>query len=176
MAPVTTTTTTSCRPPPPTPPAPIIQVTRETLSSRAGAPVLKPIFSNQVLETNSFLFGNQFIPIGDQDQDQDPVLPLDDLFVYNQGGGQGGGTPLDSDLDLDLEEVPRLTVTWTRDLERRHTARQVEPGGTEAMWREGSNFLSKWIAIGCCEVHPAATPLSNWRRPRAAQWAPAEDC
>ena len=95
MAPVTTTTTTSCRPPPPTPPAPIIQVTRETLSSRAGAPVLKPIFSNQVLETNSFLFGNQFIPIGDQDQDQDPVLPLDDLFVYNQGGG----TPLDSDLD-----------------------------------------------------------------------------
>ena len=59
---------------------------------------MKPIFSNQVLETNSFLFGNQFIPIGDQDQDQDPVLPLDDLFVYNQGGG----TPLDSD----LEHVP----------------------------------------------------------------------
>ena len=74
------------------------------------------------------------------------------------------------------EILSYLTVTWTRDLERRHTARQVEPGGTEAMWREGSNFLSKWIAIGCCEVHPAATPLSNWRRPRAAQWAPAEDC
>ena len=79
-------------------------------------------------------------------------------------------------LFITREEVPRLTVTWTRDLERRHTARQVEPGGTEAMWREGSNFLSKWIAIGCCEVHPAATPLSNWRRPRAAQWAPIEDC
>ena len=62
----------------------ILQVTRETLSSRAGAPVLKPIFSNQVLET-------QFPSIGDQD----PVLHFDDLFVSDQGGG----TPLDSDLD-----------------------------------------------------------------------------
>ena len=34
------------------------------------------------------------------------------------------------------EEVPCLTVTWTRELERRRTARQVEPGGLEEIWSE----------------------------------------
>ena len=33
-------------------------------------------------------------------------------------------------------EVPRSTVTWTRELERRRTARQVEPGGLEEIWSE----------------------------------------
>ena len=33
-----------------------------------------------------------------------------------------------------------MTVTWTRELERRQTARQVEPGGMEELWWEGSNF------------------------------------
>ena len=64
-------------------PTPIIQVTRETLSSRAGAPVLKPIFANQVLETNFFQLATKILS------------HLDDHFVCDQGGG----TPLDSDLD-----------------------------------------------------------------------------
>ena len=34
-------------------------------------------------------------------------------------------------------EVPRSTVTWNRELERRQAARQVEPGGKEELWSEG---------------------------------------
>ena len=30
-----------------------------------------------------------------------------------------------------------MTVTYMRELERRLTARQVEPGGLEELWREG---------------------------------------
>ena len=39
-------------------------------------------------------------------------------------------------------EVPRSTVTWTRELERRQTARQVEPGGMEELWWEGPIFIN----------------------------------
>ena len=64
------------------------------------------------------------LPIGDQDQDQDlkMVCQLADFFVC----GQGGGTPLNSDLD----QAPGEEAI----------ARQVEPGGMEELWREGSNF------------------------------------
>ena len=44
-------------------------------------------------------------------------------------------------------EVPRSTVTWTRELERRQTARQVEPGGMEELWWEGSNLFNIKILI-----------------------------
>ena len=44
-------------------------------------------------------------------------------------------------------EVPRSTVTWTRELERRRTARQVEPGGMEELWWEGSDFINIKILI-----------------------------
>ena len=45
------------------------------------------------------------------------------------------------------KEVPRSTVTWTRELERRQTARQVEPGGMEELWWEGSYFINIKIVI-----------------------------
>ena len=44
-------------------------------------------------------------------------------------------------------EVPRSTVTWTRELERRQTARQVEPGGMEELWWEGNDFINIKILI-----------------------------
>ena len=44
-------------------------------------------------------------------------------------------------------EVPRSTVTCTRELERRQTARQVEPGGMEELWWEGFNFINSKILI-----------------------------
>ena len=44
-------------------------------------------------------------------------------------------------------EVPRSTVTWTRELERRQTARQAEPGGMEEMWWEGYIFINNKIVI-----------------------------
>ena len=62
------------------------------------------------------------LPIGDQDQDLKMVCQLADFFVC----GQGGGTPLNSDLD----QAPGEEAI----------ARQVEPGGMEELWREGSNF------------------------------------
>ena len=58
-------------------PPPISQVTRETLSSRAGATVFNPIF----------------LPFGDQDLAL--VIQLVGIYVCDQDGG----TPLDSDLD-----------------------------------------------------------------------------
>ena len=50
-------------------------------------------------------------------------------------------------LQLYRMEVPRSTVTWTRELERRQTARQVEPGGMEELWWEGSNLFNIKILI-----------------------------
>ena len=44
-------------------------------------------------------------------------------------------------------EVPRSTVTWTRELERRQTARQAEPGGMGELWCEGSIFINIKIVI-----------------------------
>ena len=51
-------------------------------------------------------------------------------------------------------EVPRSTVTWTRELERRQTARQAEPGGSEEMWREEFQFSqeSLMMATGVCSL------------------------
>ena len=37
-------------------------------------------------------------------------------------------------------EVPRSKVTKIRELERRRIARQVEPGGMEELWLEGSDL------------------------------------
>ena len=45
------------------------------------------------------------------------------------------------------EEVPRSTVTETRELERRQKARQVEPGELEELWGEGSIFPTRSISI-----------------------------
>ena len=49
-------------------------------------------------------------------------------------------------------EVPRSTVTWTRELGRRRTARQVEPGGLEELWWEEFQFLQESLkkATGAC--------------------------
>ena len=67
-------------------PTPIIQVTRETLSSRAGAPVLKPIFLKpSFLETNFFQLATKILSII-------IIIMMIILFVTR-------------------EEVPRLTVT-----------------------------------------------------------------
>ena len=44
-------------------------------------------------------------------------------------------------------EVPRSTVTWNRELERRQAARQVEPGGMEELWWEGTDFINIKIFI-----------------------------
>ena len=44
-------------------------------------------------------------------------------------------------------EVPRSTVTWTKELERRQTARQAEPGGMGELWCEGSIFINIKIVI-----------------------------
>ena len=44
-------------------------------------------------------------------------------------------------------EVPRLKATQTRELERRQAARQVEPGGMEELWWEGSNYINIKIFI-----------------------------
>ena len=58
-------------------------------------------------------------------------------------------------------EVPRLKVTETRELERRRAARQVEPGGMEELWSEGSVFInikisiSNIFAFSGCEGHLA---------------------
>ena len=35
-----------------------------------------------------------------------------------------------------------MTVTWSRELERRRTARQAEPGGLEGLWGEGFVFIN----------------------------------
>ena len=40
-----------------------------------------------------------------------------------------------------------MTVTWARELERRQTARQAEPGGLEELWWEGSNSINNKIVI-----------------------------
>ena len=40
-----------------------------------------------------------------------------------------------------------MTVTYMRELERRLTARQVEPGGLEELWWEGSIFINIKIVI-----------------------------
>ena len=50
-------------------------------------------------------------------------------------------------LQLYRMEVPRSTVTWTKELERRQTARQAEPGGMEEMWWEGYIFINNKIVI-----------------------------
>ena len=58
-------------------------------------------------------------------------------------------------------EVPRSTVTWNRELERRQAARQVEPRGMEELWSEGSVFInikisiSNIFAFSGCEGHLA---------------------
>ena len=48
-------------------------------------------------------------------------------------------------LQLYRMEVPRSTVT--RELERRQTARQAEPGGMGELWCEGSIFINIKIVI-----------------------------
>ena len=45
-------------------------------------------------------------------------------------------------------EVPRSTVTWTRELERRQTARQAEPGGSEEMWGGGVSIFTRKFEDG----------------------------
>ena len=50
-------------------------------------------------------------------------------------------------LFMTREEVPRSTVTETRELERRQKARQVEPGELEELWGEGSIFPTRSISI-----------------------------
>ena len=68
-------------------PTPIIQVTRETLSSRAGAPVLKPIFLKpSFLETNFFQLATKILSI---------IIIIIMMII----------------LFVTREEVPRLTVT-----------------------------------------------------------------
>ena len=44
-------------------------------------------------------------------------------------------------------KMGRSTVTWTRELERRRTARQVEPRWMEELWWEGSEFVNIKISI-----------------------------
>ena len=51
------------------------------------------------------------------------------------------------------EEVPRSTVTKMMELVRRQTAQQVELGGLEELWGEGSIFAARSIS--------AATPTST---------------
>ena len=50
------------------------------------------------------------------------------------------------------EEVPRSSVTKMRELVRRQKAQQVELGGLEELWGEGSIFAARSIS--------AATPTS----------------
>ena len=40
-----------------------------------------------------------------------------------------------------------MTVTYMRELERRFTALQVEPGGLEELWWEGDKFGNIKIVI-----------------------------
>ena len=74
------------------------------------------------------------------------------------------------------EEVPRLTVTYIRELLRRQTARQVEPGGMEAMRREGVKFTTKKdfnLMLRGLTRRPRHLHIA-WRRLRVAQWTPAD--
>ena len=73
------------------------------------------------------------------------------------------------------EEVPCLTVTWTRELERRRTARQVEPGGLEEVltfkrlsddgnWSQflGGDFV-EWDDIPPLMMAVAESQAGKWK-------------
>ena len=58
----------------------------------------------------------------------------DILFVCDQGPGR---------------RSPRLPVTWTRELMRRRTARQVEPGGDGGVVEGGVSLIfTRWSEDG----------------------------
>ena len=83
-----------------------------------------------------------------------------------------------SALFVTREEVPRSTVTETRELERRQKARQVEPGELEELWGGGIYFSNKKY-FNLMLRGPARRPRHlqfAWRRSRVAQWKPADYC
>ena len=106
----------------------IIQVTRETLSSRGGAIVLKPILKPIFIQLAKILM---------------PISQLAEPFVCDQGGG----TPLVSDLDQVAEEEAFQPGRWSPGGWRRC--------GVRAQISIKKDF--KWTLRGSCGGHATFT-------------------